>query len=77
MFRCNVIHIHVNKERKFSCQKALRVLILIELLKRQRADDKILVCKISKNVSPKLYHTENSKNRGQIVYAYDKLRYLD
>ena len=77
MFRCNVIHIHVNKERKFGCRKALCVLILIELLKRQKAGGKILVCKISKNVSPKLYHTENSKDRGQTVYAYEKLRYLD
>ena len=33
----------------------------------READDKIFVCKFSKNVKFKLYHTENSKTRGQTV----------
>ena len=31
------------------------------------ADNKILVCKFSKNVKAKLYRIENSKTRGQTV----------
>ena len=33
----------------------------------RKADDKIFVCKFSKNGKSKLYHTENSKTRGQTV----------
>ena len=33
----------------------------------RKADDKIFVCKFSKNVKSKLYHIENSKTRGQTV----------
>ena len=33
----------------------------------QKADNKIFVCKFSKNVKSKLHHTENSKTRGQTV----------
>ena len=33
----------------------------------QKADNKIFVCKFSKNVKSKLYHIENSKTRGQTV----------
>ena len=38
-----------------------------KLFNYQKADDKILVCKFSKNVKSKLYHIKNSKTRGQIV----------
>ena len=31
----------------------------------QKADDKIFICKFSKNVKSKLYHIENSGTRGQ------------
>ena len=37
------------------------------LFQYQKADDKIFVCKFSKNVKTKLYHDENSKTRGQTV----------
>ena len=33
----------------------------------QRAEDKIFVCKFSKNVESKLYHIENVETRGQIA----------
>ena len=33
----------------------------------RKADDKIFVCKFSKNVKSKLYHIENLKTRGQTV----------
>ena len=33
----------------------------------QKADDKIFVCKFSKNVKSKLYYIENSATRGQTV----------
>ena len=33
----------------------------------QKADDKIFICKFSKNVKSKLYHIENSKTRRQTV----------
>ena len=33
----------------------------------QKADDKIFVCKFSKNVMSKLNHFKNSKTRGQTV----------
>ena len=33
----------------------------------KKADDKIFVCRFSKNVKPKLYHIENSKTKGQTV----------
>ena len=36
-------------------------------LKGKIANYKTHVCKISKNVSAKLYHIESSKTRGQIV----------
>ena len=39
----------------------------LKLFDYQTADDKISVCKFSKNVKPKLYHIENSKTRGQTV----------
>ena len=32
-----------------------------------KADDKISICKFSKNVKSKLYHIEHSKTRGQTV----------
>ena len=37
------------------------------LFNYQKADNKIFVCKFSKNVKSMLYHTENSKTRGQTV----------
>ena len=37
------------------------------LFNYQEADDKIFICKFSKNVKSKLYHTKNSKTRGQTV----------
>ena len=33
----------------------------------QTVDDKMFICKFSKNVKSKIYHTENSKTRGQTV----------
>ena len=33
----------------------------------QKADNKIFVCKFSKNIKSKLYHIENSKTRGQTI----------
>ena len=33
----------------------------------QKADNKLFVCKFSKNVNSKLYHIENSKTRGLTV----------
>ena len=39
----------------------------VYLFNNQKADDKIFVCKFSKNVKSKLYYIENSKTRGQTV----------
>ena len=36
-----------------------------KIFKYQKADDKIFVCKFSKNVKSKLYYIENSKTREQ------------
>ena len=41
------------------------VLLGLSLLSTKKADDKIFLCKFSKNV--RLFHTENSKTRGQTV----------
>ena len=47
--------------------KASETILLQLTLYYQKADDKFFVCKFSKNVKSKLYHTEYSKTRGQIV----------
>ena len=39
----------------------------VNSLTTKKADDKIFVCKFSKNVKSKLYHTENSNTRVQTV----------
>ena len=41
--------------------------VRLTLYNYQRADDKIFVCKFSKNVKSKLYHIQNSTTRGQTV----------
>ena len=41
--------------------------MLINSLTTKKADNKMFVCKFSKNVKSKLYQTENSKTRGQTV----------
>ena len=41
--------------------------LVLNFLTPQKADNKIFVCKFSKNVKSKLYHIENSKTRGQTV----------
>ena len=46
---------------------AVETAFTIYLFHYQKADDKVFVCKFSKNVKSKLYHIENSKTRVQIV----------
>ena len=41
--------------------------IIFTLLSAKKADDKIFVCKFSKNVKSKLYHIVNSMTRGPTV----------
>ena len=44
-----------------------KMILTIEPFNYPKADDKIFVCELSKNVQSKLYHVENSKIRGQTV----------
>ena len=45
----------------------LSVVLLRVYSNYQKVDDKVFVCKLSKNVKSKLYYIENSKTRGQTV----------
>ena len=44
-----------------------RFVYFFNILTTKKADDKIFVCKFSKNVKSKLYPIENSETRGQTV----------
>ena len=52
---------------KFNVKSGLNMNSVIYLFNYQKANDKIFVCKFSKNVNSKLYHIENSNTRGQTV----------
>ena len=45
----------------------LQELCFALLFSYQKADDKIFVCKFSKNAKSKLYHIETSRTRGKTV----------
>ena len=45
----------------------LKYQLSCSLFNYQKADNKMFVCKFSKNFKSKLYHIENSKTRGQTV----------
>ena len=49
----NVFNIEINKSR------LKRVLNMYHINANQKADDKIFICKFSKNIKAKLYHIEN------------------
>ena len=50
--------------------------MLINSLTTKKADNKMFVCKFSKNGKSKLYQTENSKTRGQTVDLKKVAHYL-
>ena len=56
--------LHKQKQEQ---NKTKRIFYLVSVIvsTNQKADDKIFVCKFSKNIKSKLYHIENSKTRGQ------------
>ena len=60
----------ISSDRGLCAHSKLKIKCMLQkfkFFKLQKVDDKILVCKISKNFLSKPYHIENAKTRGQIV----------